>query len=178
LTLKGAVFLDRDGVVNRAFLRDGIPVPPSSIAQLFICPGVSEAIKLLHENNLIPVVISNQPDVARGSTTKEKVHQINDEISKLTGIQHFFTCFHDDADECLCRKPKVGLILEALQDLPISLEKSALVGDRWRDIQLGQALGLNCYFVDYNYSETRPKQPFFNVKSLLEAVDMITKGSK
>ena len=165
-----AAFLDRDGVINNIFLRNGIPNPPDSIEKIQILPGVKEAVEIIKQNGFVPVVITNQPDIARGKISYESVAEINDRIQEITGIDYFYMCPHDDESVCSCRKPKPGLIESAVSELNIDLRMSFLVGDRWRDIAAGQALGIPSYFINHNYDEKQPFKPYIEVSSLLEAV--------
>ena len=152
---------------------DGAPTPPKDINEVEILSGVRKAIELLRERNFMIVVVTNQPDVARGFISQESVEAINTYLSQELGIKHFYTCFHDDLDECNCRKPKPGLILDAAGDLDLDLNKSYMIGDRWRDINAGQAAGSKCFFIDYQYEEKSPVLPFTRVSSLIEATRMI-----
>ncbi len=147
-----------------------MPSPPKKLAEIKILPGVVEAITLLTKNSFLPIVVTNQPDVARGTSKLDDVNSINEFIGRETGVSHFYTCPHDDSDKCICRKPKPGLLEIATKDLDVDLQESFLVGDRWRDIEAGQAIGLHSFFIDYSYKETSPKPPFTRVSSLLEAV--------
>jgi D-glycero-D-manno-heptose 1,7-bisphosphate phosphatase len=174
--MKKAVFLDRDGVLNRSILFDGVPRPPSCIEDVEILDGVVEAIEILRNCEFVPVVITNQPDVARGSTTQLKVEAINSYIGEATNINYFYTCFHDEIDLCNCRKPAPGLIHQAVLELGLTLHGSFLVGDRWRDISAGQTAGCQTFFIDYSYSEIRPKMPYTKVSSLLEAAHLMAGG--
>ncbi len=174
--LSRAVFLDRDGVVNQVKLVQGLPKPPSDIKEIEILDGVSEAIEILLSAKFIPVIITNQPDVSRGTISHRAADQINKKIQKLTGIKFAYTCFHDDIDRCLCRKPLPGLIYQAAFDLHLDVHQSYLVGDRWRDIQAGQVAGCQNFFLDYSYPELQPKEPFTRVYSLLQAVRLILGG--
>jgi D-glycero-D-manno-heptose 1,7-bisphosphate phosphatase len=171
--MKKGVFLDRDGVLIRAILLDGVPKPPIFKEDVEILDGVVEAIQILKNHDYIPVVVTNQPDVARGDTTQGQVESINTHIGAATQIDHFYTCFHDDADLCHCRKPLPGLIYRASIDLKLSPSRSVLIGDRWRDIAAGQSAGCKTYFIDYSYRERMPKMPFTKVISLLEAAHLI-----
>lgn len=171
--MKRAVFLDRDGVLNQALLVEGVPRPPATLADIKILEGVVEAIRLLKSHKFVPVVVTNQPDVARGATSKIEIEAINLFIGGATDIEHFYTCFHDDVDECDCRKPSPGLIFRAANDLELDVANSFLVGDRWRDISAGQTAGLQTFFIDYSYPERAPQLPFIRVFSLLEAVEMM-----
>jgi D-glycero-D-manno-heptose 1,7-bisphosphate phosphatase len=171
--MKKAVFLDRDGVLNRTVLFEGVPKPPTTIGSIEILDGVTEAITLLKSQDFLPVVITNQPDIARGSAKRIDIDLINRWIGKEIGVDHFYVCPHDDNSNCHCRKPKTGLIEMAVEELCIDLKVSYLVGDRWRDIEAGQALGLTSFFIDYSYRELSPKQPFITVSSLLDAVNIM-----
>ena len=111
--------------------------------------------------------------MARGTKSLDQIIEIHKRITDITGIQYFYSCTHDDFSDCICRKPKPGLVLRAVSELNIDLSKSFLVGDRWRDIALGQVLGLQSYFIDYKYSESPPKKPYIRVHSLLEAVNNV-----
>lgn len=172
-SLKKAVFLDRDGVLNNVLLKDGKPHPPESQESLLILPGVYEAISIFKKYQFEIVVVTNQPDVKRGTSSKEKVHLINEHLANSLGIKNFYVCFHDEIDNCSCRKPLPGMIYEAALQNGIDLVTSYMVGDRWRDIEAGQSAGCVCYFIDYNYGEKKPKSPFISVGSLLEAAQHI-----
>ena len=172
-----AVFLDRDGVLNHSTLVDGVPKPPISISDIQIIDGAIEAIQILKDHNFVPVVVTNQPDVARGITTQSNAEAINSFVGTVLKIDYFYTCFHDDIDNCNCRKPLPGLILRASQELNLDTRKSYLVGDRWRDISAGNAAGCQTFFIDYSYPEQGPEKPYTRVFSLLEAAKIILGSS-
>ena len=171
--MRRAVFLDRDGVINRAIVRDGMPYPPANFDELEILPGVSDALKKLHAADYLLIVITNQPDVARGTVKKSDVEQINSQLSFQLPLDDIKTCYHDGSDGCLCRKPLPGALLEAAKEHDIDLSKSFMVGDRWRDIEAGQGAGCKTFFVNYRYIEQQPEMPDFIVSSLLEAEKII-----
>ncbi|CAN5351022.1 HAD family hydrolase [soil metagenome] len=168
-----AVFLDRDGVLNKAILRDGRPHPPPTVDALELLPGVASALASLRDDGFLLVVVSNQPDVARGSTTLEAVEAINDRLVQALPIDLVLVCYHDDADDCACRKPRPGLLVEGSRRLGIDLAHSYMVGDRWRDIDAGRAAGCVTVFVDYGYAERAPENPDHVVRSLSEAAAII-----
>ena len=171
--MRRAVFLDRDGVINRAIVRDGKPYPPASLEELEILPGVHEALQKLHDANYLLVVVTNQPDVARGTAKRGDVELMNAFLSSQLPIDDFKTCYHDSGDKCNCRKPLPGALLEAAQDHNIDLSKSFMVGDRWRDIEAGASAGCKTFFINYRYAEPKPDIPDFIVASLLEAKKII-----
>ena len=171
--MKSAVFLDRDGVVNLAYTRSGKPYPPKDLSQLVILPDVEESVKKLTKYGFVIVVVTNQPDISNGNSNYEIVNALHKKITLLTGIENFYVCPHIDSDNCKCRKPKPGLLLKAAEDLNLDVKKSYMVGDRWRDVGAGQSAGCKNFFIDYNYSEKKPIEPFITVSSLLQATEII-----
>lgn len=171
--MRRAVFLDRDGVINRAVVREGKPYPPSSLAATEILPGVAEALDALHAADWMLIVVTNQPDVARGITPRTEVDAINRYLKDILPIDEFRTCYHDTGDGCDCRKPLPGSLLAAARDHDIDLDVSYMVGDRWRDVEAGQRAGCKTVFIDYGYAEKPPEFFDYKVQSLQEAADII-----
>jgi D-glycero-D-manno-heptose 1,7-bisphosphate phosphatase len=170
---RAAVFLDRDGVLNRAFVRDGIPHPPPSIAALEILPDVAEALRRLRAHGFPLIVITNQPDVARGTASRAQIEGIHRRLQAELDLDAIFTCFHDGGDGCGCRKPRPGLLLEAARSLGIDLSSSFMIGDRRPDMEAGRCVGCRTFFVDHGYGEPPPVDFDFRVGSLLEASTII-----
>ena len=168
-----AVFLDRDGVLNQAIIRDGKPYPPKNLSELKILPGVKAALEVLKKNQWLLVVVTNQPDVARGAVAKDSVEAINDRLKDELSIDEFLTCFHDTSDQCDCRKPEPGFLLLSAERYGLNLSECYMVGDRWRDIEAGERAGCKTVFIDHGYSEKQPVNPNYRVKNLPEAVEKI-----
>ena len=171
--MRRAVFLDRDGVLNKVIIRQGRPHPPSSIEELEILPGVKEALWKLHKANYLLIVVTNQPDVARGICRIEDVEEMNAILLSQLPIDAFKTCYHDDQDYCICRKPQPGLLVSAAKEFGVNLSKSFMVGDRWRDIEAGSDAGCKTFFIHNRYNEKKPEAPDFIVSSLLEVEKII-----
>lgn len=171
--MKRAVFLDRDGVINRALVRDGKPYPPASLAAVEILPGVANAMHSLQKAGWLLIVVTNQPDVTRGITSLEDVEAINEYLQQCLPIDEFRTCYHDNIDGCNCRKPLPGSLLAAAETHCIDLSSSYMVGDRWRDIEAGERAGCITVFIDYGYNEKQPDNFNHSVRSLTEAADII-----
>jgi transaldolase len=171
--VKRAVFLDRDGVINANILRDGRPVAPTTLEQFRLLPGVEEAARRLSNAGYDIIVITNQPDVATGRTSRETVTAMHDAIRARMPVDEIKVCFHTDADNCGCRKPKPGMILDAAKERGIDLRRSWVVGDRWRDIEAGRIAGCLTAFVDYGYEQEGPNSPDVVVASLAEAAERI-----
>jgi D-glycero-D-manno-heptose 1,7-bisphosphate phosphatase len=169
-----AVFLDRDGVLNRAILREGKPHPPDTVEELEILPDVPEALAALKAGGFLLLVVTNQPDVARGTKQRSVVEAIHSTLAAALPIDDFFVCYHDDPDGCDCRKPKPGLMVQAAGKYGIDLGASYLIGDRWRDIDAGRAAGCRAIWIDRGYSERGPSEPpAARVNSCLEAARWI-----
>jgi len=172
-----AVFLDRDGIVNRAIVRNGKPFPPARLEELEILPGALTSLLQLANVGYILVGITNQPDVARGSQSRQTVETFNTLLLSKLPIQEIFVCYHDNIDNCDCRKPKPGLILRAAKKYSLDLSQSWMIGDRWKDIAAGQAVGLKTIFVDYHYAETYQGPPAdFTVEDTSFLADIILRG--
>jgi D-glycero-D-manno-heptose 1,7-bisphosphate phosphatase len=173
-----AVFLDRDGVLNRATVRDGKPYPPADLDELEILPDVPAALALLKNAGFLLLVVTNQPDVARRTQQQPVVENIHKALQAALPIDDFFVCYHDDREACDCRKPKPGLLLQAAVRYGVELSDSFLIGDRWRDIEAGRAAGCYAIWIDRGYAERKPLAPDATVRSCLEAALWITNQSK
>jgi len=169
--LNRAVFLDRDGTINHNVVRDGRPHGPELVEQFVILAGVREAIEAFHAVGFLVIVATNQPAMPRGVV--DAMHAL---MRKALPLDDIKVCFHADADNCACRKPKPGLLLEAAKERDISLAESWMIGDRWRDVEAGKAAGCRTVFIDHGYAnEMRPREPDVIVGSLLEAVPFLIK---
>jgi histidinol-phosphate phosphatase family protein len=147
-----AVFLDRDGVLNEVRLDNGMPRPPASVAELRVVDGAREALERLRNAGFTLVVVTNQPDVPRGATTREAVEEINAALRARLPIDALYACYHDTADGCDCRKPRPGLLQRAARDLGLDLTRSWLLGDRWVDVAAAGAAGVPSVLVVRPYS--------------------------
>lgn len=167
------MFLDRDGVINEAQIFDGKPFPPHSLNDFRYLPNVVEGIGRLRNAGYLVIVVTNQPDVSKGTQDKKIVEQMNQKIIEDNLCDDIKVCIHIDEDDCFCRKPKPGMLLQAALQWGIDLKSSAMVGDRWRDVEAGNAAGCITYFIDYKYNEKRPSRPDHIVASLHEAINII-----
>jgi D-glycero-D-manno-heptose 1,7-bisphosphate phosphatase len=168
-----AIFLDRDGVLNRAIVRNNKPYPPSSLDELEIPSEVLPALQSAAQRGFLLVGVSNQPDVARGTVSREVVEGINRHLLRTLPLAEILICCHDDRDACACRKPKPGLLLQAAEKYQIDLPASFIVGDRWRDVEAGRRAGCTTVWIDYHYDEAPPASPDHTVASFSEAIQYI-----
>lgn len=168
-----AVFLDRDGVLNATYVIAGTPRPPRSIEEVRIVTSAGEACRQLKAAGYALIVVTNQPNIARGTETFEGVRAINAAVAAEVPVDEFVICPHDDADGCACRKPKPGMLTDAAKRLGLDLRRSFMVGDRWRDVEAGRRAGCVTVYVDRGYAEKRPNSPDMVVRELAEAVPHI-----
>jgi D-sedoheptulose 7-phosphate isomerase len=173
-----AVFLDRDGVINKAFVRDGKPFPPPSPQELEVLPGVPEALQELKSHGYVLLVVTNQPDVGRGKLSRKMLDGMHQALRGQLPLDDILVCCHTDEDNCDCRKPQPGMLLEAARKYSIDLADSFMVGDRWRDVEAGYNAGCKTILIDYGYSEKTPEhEPDLRVSSLREAADWIIRST-
>jgi D-glycero-D-manno-heptose 1,7-bisphosphate phosphatase len=168
-----AVFLDRDGVINANVERGGRPVAPRLLDEFHILPDAKSALDRLKHAGFLLVVVTNQPDVAKGLTNKADILEMHAQIRRQLPVDEIVVCYHVDCDNCSCRKPKPGMLLDAARKHNIDLSRSYIVGDRWRDIEAGRRAGCYAIFIDYGYRQDGINQPDKVVKSLFEAADFI-----
>ena len=168
-----AVFLDRDGVLNECRVIDGKPYPPESVETFRVIPKAYDACRQLKEAGFALIVVTNQPDIGRGTQTIEALEAMHDVLRDALPIDTIKACTHGKDGECECRKPKPGMLLQAAEELGIDLASSFMVGDRWRDIDCGHAAGCRTVFIDYQYDEKLRQTPDAVVSDIGQAADWI-----
>ncbi len=187
-----AVFLDRDGTINEQM---GYI---NHLSRFAILPGVAEAIRLLNENGILVIVVSNQSGVARGYFPIALVHDVHEHLREALQreqavIDRILFCPHyhrgsvpDYTRDCECRKPKTGLIDEACAEFDIDLPKSYVIGDRYTDIELAHRAGLKGIMVMTGYGmgdieyvlPQLARGPDHIARDLLDAVHWLLKNEK
>jgi len=170
--LNKAIFLDRDGVLNQTVFRNGKPRAPYTLGEFALFPGVIEGIKLLKEKGYVLIVVTNQPDVARGWVSREAVDAVNKKLRELIPVDDIRICFHTEKDNCLCRKPRPGMLLEASREKNIDLTKSYMIGDRYSDVEAGLKAGCKTILIGPG-DEKKEFTPDFQFNSLIEAAQKI-----
>ncbi|EWY42541.1 D-alpha,beta-D-heptose 1,7-bisphosphate phosphatase [Skermanella stibiiresistens SB22] len=167
------MFLDRDGVLNKVRMKGDVPCPPADLSDLEILPNVPEALLSLRQAGFRLIVVTNQPDVARGTTPRESVEAINQYLLSHLPLDSVEVCYHDDADHCDCRKPRPGMLTGAAERYGIDVTSSFMVGDRWRDMEAGRLAGCSTILVGVGYKEGVRGEPDKAASSLLEAAQWI-----
>ena len=171
--LRPAVFLDRDGVINRSVVRDGKPYPARSLDEFELYPGTVEACTLLHRMGPL-IIITNQPDVGRGTLERDIVESIHTEMCRVVPISRVEVCYEDGRQaDSQFYKPATGMLLRAAKALNLDLLNSVMIGDRWRDIDCGHAAGCLTIWIDRGYAEPLRCAPDHVVSSLPEAAQLL-----
>jgi len=170
-----AIFLDRDGVVDRVIMREGKPSSPWRFEEFEILPDVKECLEEFKRMGFLNIVFTNQPDISRGFLRIEDLEKMHKVIAERLPVDEIEFCPHDDKDNCSCRKPKPGLILKAAQKWSIDLKRSYVVGDGWKDIGAGKAVGCKTFLIRREYNKDFQTGYDFEITNLKKMVEIIKK---
>jgi D-glycero-D-manno-heptose 1,7-bisphosphate phosphatase len=166
-----AVFLDRDGVLVETFVRDNRAYAAATLQDFRLVDNAEAEVKRLREGGLAPIVVTNQPDVARGLIAPQTLAAMHERLAAALPVLDIFVCTHDSSAACTCRKPKPGMLEAAAVKWNIDLQRSFMVGDRASDIEAGRAAGCRTILIDRPYSGATT--PDARVRTLGEAVDAV-----
>ncbi len=162
-----AIFLDRDGVINHSSVKDGKPYPPASLKDFVIYADAICALTELKQREFLLIIVTNQPDIGRGTQDIAIVNQMHQKIMSTLPVDHIEMETDEFSDSY---KPKPGMFLNAVKLFDINLSKSYMIGDRWRDIGAGMNAG--CYkniLIDRDYSEDMVFKPDYVCYTLTQA---------
>lgn len=169
--MEKALFLDRDGVINKVLLKNGEPFSPRTFEEFEVLPKVKESLNQLKKRGFINIVVTNQPDIPRGLIRIEELNKIHAFIKENLPVDDIMVCPHDNADNCQCRKPKLGMLFEAESKWNIDLRESFLIGDTWKDITAGKSAGCRTILIDMPYNQEVASD--YRVRNLKEAIKII-----
>ncbi|MEG3618319.1 HAD family hydrolase [Magnetovibrio sp. PR-2] len=174
MPLKRAIFLDRDGVLNRTDVRDAKPYAPTRVEDFDILPDVAEALSSFKRAGFFLVVVTNQPDVGNGKVERETVEAMHQSLMRDLPIDALKVCYHKQSEGCPCRKPEPGMLLDAAEEYGIDVPNSFMIGDRAGDVLAGKSAGCRTVFIDLGYrSSEQTTQADIITNSLPEAADRI-----
>lgn len=173
---RSAVFLDRDGVIVRAEVRDGKSYAPRTLKEFRLLPGARHAVQALHDRGYLVIVVTNQPDIGNGLVEASVVEAMHDIIRRKLPVDAIELCPHRQTDGCQCRKPKPGMLLTAGRRFGVDFPKSYMVGDRCSDVLAGAAAGCRTIFINRGYDRCSDHKPDAEVRSLPAAVRCILGG--
>lgn len=168
-----AVFLDRDGVLVATEVRGGKPFAALSLDGFAILPRAPAAVRALKAAGFVTVVVTNQPELARGNVDSATMDAMHARLSSAMPIDAVYVCPHDSGEGCGCRKPAPGMLLRAADDLDLDLASSYMVGDRWRDVGAGRAAGCTTVLIDCGYDEPEHVAPDLTASDIAEAAALI-----
>jgi len=166
-----AVFLDRDGVLNRIVWRDGKAASPRHVDELMIEPDAPDTLALLREAGFKLFVVTNQPDVRRGLMPKADLDDIHRVLCDVLHVDDVAVCEHDNVDDCACRKPRPGMLLDLARRHDLDLSASIMVGDQDRDIACGHAAGCTTVLLARPYNSGAGAD--YVVDTLFQAMSVI-----
>jgi D-glycero-D-manno-heptose 1,7-bisphosphate phosphatase len=149
-----AVFLDRDGVLVETLVRDDRAFAPLTLAEFRLTAGAGPQVARLREAGLLPIVVTNQPDVGRGRLAPATLAAMHAELRRAVPVEAILVCPHEQSAGCDCRKPRPGMLRAAADRWGIDLRRSFLVGDRWQDVEAGRAVGCYTVLIERPYSGT------------------------
>ncbi|MBI2989742.1 MAG: HAD-IIIA family hydrolase [Candidatus Magasanikbacteria bacterium] len=179
-TKRRAVFLDRDGVINETIDRGehfevlGKKVrfsPPFFYHEFHLRDGVKEALERMGELGYLRILVTNQPDRAYGMITEEEYQKIMAVVAALP-FDDIFVCPHTRYDNCACKKPKPGMLLEAGKKWGIDFSRSYIIGDTKADTEAGEAVGSKTVLIDYSYNKDLVSD--IRVNGLLDAIPYLS----
>jgi len=173
-----AVFLDRDGVLVKSFVKNGKAFAPTQLKDFKIYKYSNKCIKTLNSFGFKTIVVTNQPDVGRNIISKKTLNKMHTSLKKNIEINKIYTCIHTPQQNCKCRKPNPGMLFKAAKTYKINLKKSYMIGDRLMDILCGNKAGCKTIFINRNYKEKKPLSQIVSVKNLKEATKCIIKNLK
>jgi D-glycero-D-manno-heptose 1,7-bisphosphate phosphatase len=168
-----AVFLDRDGVLTEAIVRDNRAYAPVTLDEFRLVEDAAMQVARLRAAGFLCIVFTNQPEIARGMLSKQTLDAMHHRLRTAVELDDLLVCEHDSSDGCPCHKPKPGMILSAAARWKIALQGSFVIGDRWRDVEAGRAA--ECYTVLIERPYSRCSTADVSVDNLSAAVDTILK---
>lgn len=166
-----AVFFDRDGVLNGVLTdREGVR-SPRTLGEFKLADGAGEVLQETKRRGYVNIVITNQPEVKRGLLDAGELEKMHKLLASRLAPDDIFVCLHGDEDNCACRKPRPGMLLDAGEKWNIDLSKSFVVGDTWRDIEAGRSAGCKTILIDADYN--KDVHPDARVGSLGEMLNIV-----
>jgi D-glycero-D-manno-heptose 1,7-bisphosphate phosphatase len=152
VTLRPAVFFDRDGVLNHVVWRGVVAASPRSPDELAIVNEAPSAAAAARAAGFLTFAVTNQPDIARGLLKPADLAAMHAQLGSEVGLDEILACTHDNADACACRKPKPGLLLDLALRHGVDLSRSWMIGDQDRDITCGRAAGCRTILLARSYN--------------------------
>lgn len=171
--MRRCVFFDRDGVINRAYEVNGKPRPPWKLSDIVFEDGVFKLIQNIKLRGWLTIIITNQPDAARGDVDIGTLMTIQKHIAEELQVDDSFACYHDDSHNCACRKPRIGMFLAAQKKFDIDFTSSRFVGDRKSDSDASLAANIPFIWKDNGFREAKPTSFMGRITKTTEVIDFL-----
>ena len=146
--MKRAVFIERDGILNEVKEGPKHPISPLTLEEFKVDPKAKSPLKVLHDAGFVLIVTTNQPGLSRGYQSRRELEHMHDILRRTFPIDDIFLCPHDETDECPCRKPRPGLMIEAAFKWHLNLDHSYVISDRWYDSEAARTAGCTSLLID------------------------------
>ena len=168
-----AIFFDRDGVLTIPVIRDGRAFAPVNAEEFAVYQVAAEAVQRAQAAGFLCILVTNQPDVAIGKTTKEFVESMHLRLKTELRLDDIEVSYDSSDSNAYRRKPNPGMLTESAQKWDIELRDSYLIGDTWRDIEAAHAAGCRAVYIDRLYEneiKTNPQHIDYVAKDVLDGV--------
>ncbi|MDC1375721.1 HAD-IIIA family hydrolase [bacterium] len=176
MVINKAVFFDRDGVLNRAIIKNKKPYSPRVFDKFILYKNIFSYIQKLIDGGFKIFLVTNQPDVGNKFMHLSELNKMHNYLSSLINFDEIFVCLHGQSENCICRKPSPYFIIKAKTKYNLNLKESYFIGDRYSDYQAANQAGCQFLFIDRNYKET-PSFDFEKVfKHVNHGINFILKG--
>ncbi len=174
--MRKAIFLDRDGIINNVILKNEKPFSPRSFKEFDLREGIRDVLDSFKKLGFINIIVSNQPDIARGLLERQDLDEMSRVIRENLPVDDIYVCTHDNDDNCHCRKPKPGMLTDAVEKWEIDISKSFLIGDNWKDIDAGKNAGCTTILLDYPYNKKISAD--FRIENFESAIKIVKNKSE
>ncbi len=168
-----AIFWDRDGVINEVTIVNNKALSPRKFIDFKLTQEISEHFQRTRELEFKNIIVTNQPDIARGLMAVEILDEMHALLEKELLVDEINLCPHDDLDQCSCRKPEPGLIIKSAEKNGIDLTKSYLLGDTRRDMLAGKAAGCKTILLQREYNNDAVELADYVITNIREMFDFI-----
>ena len=145
--MKLGVFIERDGVLNQVRVDHRHQITPMTLAEFKINPDAIPLVAKLRAAGLIVIATTNQPGLSDGRLSRRELDRMHDLLRRSMALNDIFVCPHSETDQCPCRKPKAGLLIEAKFKWQLDLDRSFVISDKWQDAEMARRAGATSMLV-------------------------------
>ena len=167
-----AIFWDRDGVINIPIVRDHVLSSPRFMGEFTFMEGIAPVMQRAREKRFMNIVVTNQPDVARGKMSLSTANEMRDHCLNSLPLDEYIACYHDNHDQCMCRKPLPGMLNNAISKYGLNRCQSAIIGDRPTDILCGKSARVKTIYFCHGNTNPERVQSDYQIDKLSE-LDLI-----